>query len=132
VFGDKAHFGFMLHRPGQEPDPEEATQLALPKILHRNSHLFRQDSDSFMFHVAVRYGATPRQGWRASDVDFDDDGVTVTGQSGERFRAKYLVDASGFRSVLADKFDLRDNPCRSSTTHARCSPTTSASSRSTR
>jgi FADH2 O2-dependent halogenase len=102
----------MLHRPGEEPDPREATQLALPKIFHRNSHLFRQDSDAFMFHVAVRYGCTGRQNWRATGLDFDADGVTVTGHNGEVFRAKYLIDASGFRSPLAEKFDLRDTPCR--------------------
>jgi tetracycline 7-halogenase / FADH2 O2-dependent halogenase len=112
VFGDKAHFGFLLHRPGEEPDPREATQLALPKIFHRNSHLFRQDSDSFMFHVAVRYGCLARQNWRATDLEFDDDGVTVTGHNGEVFRARYLIDASGFRSPLAEKLNLRDNPTR--------------------
>lgn len=112
VFGIKAHFGFMLHRPGEEPDPAEATQLALPQIFEKNSHLFRQDSDSFMFHVAVRYGSVPRQYWRATDVEFDDDGVTVTGRDGERFRGKYLIDASGFRSPLAEKFGLRETPTR--------------------
>ena len=112
TFGTKAHFGFQLHRPGEEPDPREATQLALPRIFEQNSHMFRQDSDSFMFHVAVRYGCTPRQNWRATDLDFDDDGVTVTGGNGERFRAQYLIDASGFRSPLAEKFDLRENPAR--------------------
>lgn len=112
VFGDKAHFGFMLHRPGEEPDPTEATQLALPKIFHKNAHLFRQDSDAFMFHVAVRYGCTPRQNWRATDIDFDDDGVTVTGHAGEVFRARYLIDASGVRSPLAQKFGLREEPAR--------------------
>jgi len=112
TFGTKAHFGFLLHRPGEEPDPREATQLALPRIFEQNSHMFRQDSDSFMFHVAVRYGCTPRQNWRATDLDFDDDGVTVTGGNGERFRAQYLIDASGFRSPLAEKFDLRENPAR--------------------
>lgn len=112
MFGDKAHFGFMLHRPGEEPDPTEATQLALPKIFHKNAHLFRQDSDAFMFHVAVRYGCTPRQNWRATDLDFDDEGVTVTGHAGEVFRAKYLIDASGVRSPLAQKFGLREEPAR--------------------
>lgn len=112
VFGTKAHFGFQLHRPGEEPDPSEATQFALPKIFELNAHLFRQDSDSFMFHVAVGYGATPRQNWRVTDLDFDDEGVTVTGQNGEVFRAKYLIDASGFRSPLAQKFGLRETPAR--------------------
>nr|WSY51609.1 tryptophan 7-halogenase [Streptomyces sp. NBC_00886] len=112
TFGTKAHFGFMKHEPGQEPDPREATQLALPKIFLNNSHMFRQDSDAFMFYVAVKYGCTAKQNWRAADVDFDDDGVTVTGQNGEAFRGKYLIDASGFRSPLAEKFDLRDKPAR--------------------
>ncbi len=112
VFGTKSHFGFMVHRPGQEPDPREATQLALPAIFEKNSHLFRQDSDSFMFHVAVKYGAFPRQYWRATDIDFDDDGVTVTGSGGEAFRGQYLIDASGFRSPLAEKFALRETPAR--------------------
>lgn len=112
VFGTKAHFGFMRHRPGEEPDPRESNMLAIPKILTQASHLFRQDSDSFMFHVACKYGCTTRQGWRATSVDFDDDGVTVTGQNGEVFRSKYLIDASGFRSPLAEKFDLRENPAR--------------------
>lgn len=112
TFGTKAHFGFMKHEPGQEPDPREATQLALPKIFLNNSHMFRQDSDAFMFYVAVKYGCTAKQNWRAADIDFDDDGVTVTGQNGEAFRGKYLIDASGFRSPLAEKFDLRDKPAR--------------------
>lgn len=106
--GVKANFGFVYHRPGEEPDPREATQFALPKIFLQNGHLFRQDTDSYMFHVAARYGTTVRQNWRASAIDFDDDGVTVTGQNGDSYRAKYLVDASGFRSMLAEKFDLRD------------------------
>lgn len=131
TFGTKAHFGFMKHEVGEEPDPREATQLALPKIFHQNSHMFRQDSDSFMFHVAVKYGCVAKQSWRANDVDFDEDGVTVTGRSGapgaepESFRAKYVVDASGFRSPLAQKFDLRDQARpASSTTPAPCSRTT--------
>lgn len=111
-FGTKAHFGFMRHEAGREPDPREATQLVLPKIFAQNGHLFRQDSDSFMFHIAIKYGAFPRQGWRATDVEFDVDGVTVTGAGGEAFRGKYLIDASGFRSPLAEKFGLREQPAR--------------------
>jgi FADH2 O2-dependent halogenase len=112
VFGTKAHFGFMKHRPGQEPDPKESNIFAIPKVLTQASHLFRQDSDSYMFHVAIKYGAETRQNWRASDVDFDDDGVTVTGQNGEVFRGRFLIDGSGFRSPIAEKFGLRESPAR--------------------
>jgi FADH2 O2-dependent halogenase len=112
TFGVKRHFGFMVHRPGEEPDPRESNQFVIPKTLTMASHLFRQDSDAYMFRVAAKYGCETRQQWRAMEVDFDDDGVTVVGQNGESFRAKYIVDASGFRSPLADKFDLREKPSR--------------------
>ena len=73
-----------------------------------------------------------RQNWFATDLDFDDDGVTVTGQNGEVFRAKYLIDASGFRSPLAREVrPAREPAAASSTTPGRCSRTTSASSRTT-
>jgi FADH2 O2-dependent halogenase len=110
--GKKQSFGFVMHREGAEPRPEETTMLAIPRALTEASHLFRQDSDQFYFNVAARYGCITRQNWRAQDLDFDDDGVTVTGQNGERFRAKYLIDGGGFRSPVAAKLGLREDPAR--------------------
>jgi tetracycline 7-halogenase / FADH2 O2-dependent halogenase len=110
--GKKDGFGFVMHHEGQEPLPEETTIFVIPKILTSATHLFRQDSDQYFFNVAAKYGCVTRQNWRAQDLDFDDDGVTVTGQNGETFRAKYLIDASGFRSPLAAKFGLREEPAR--------------------
>jgi FADH2 O2-dependent halogenase len=110
--GQKQSFGFVKHDPGREPDPDEATIYVVPKLITRASHLYRQDSDAHFFHVAAKYGCILRQNWRAAELDFDDDGVTVTGQNGEVFRGRYLIDASGFRSPLAQKFDLRDKPAR--------------------
>jgi FADH2 O2-dependent halogenase len=111
-FGWKKHFGFLHHRPGEEPDWWEANQFNTPGILHKSSHLFRQDTDQYMFNTAVRYGARARLGYRVDDVDIDDDGVTVHGADGRSLRARYLVDASGFRSPLADKLGLREQPSR--------------------
>lgn len=110
--GVKRNFGFMFHRPGEEPNPAESNQFTIPRTLTESSHLFRQDSDAFMFYVAAKYGCETRQQWRATEIDFDDDGVTIVGHTGERFRARYLVDASGFRSPLAEKLRLREEPCR--------------------
>lgn len=110
--GKKQSFGFVKHAKGREPNPREATMFIIPKMLTEASHLYRQDTDSYYLHVAARYGCTIRQNWRAADLDFDGDGVTVTGQKGEVFRAKYLIDASGFRSPLAEKFSLRESPPR--------------------
>jgi tetracycline 7-halogenase / FADH2 O2-dependent halogenase len=108
--GRKQSFGFVKHEAGKEPDPREATMFIIPKILTEASHLYRQDTDSYYLNIAARYGCELRQDWRATDIDFDDDGVTVTGQNGEVFRGKYLVDGSGFRSPLAMKFGLREEP----------------------
>ena len=110
--GKKQSFGFVKHSPGQEPDPREATMFIIPKMLTEASHLFRQDTDSYFLNVAAKYGCVLRQDWRATELDFDDDGVNVTGANGEVFRAKFLIDASGFRSPLAQKFDLREDPPR--------------------
>jgi FADH2 O2-dependent halogenase len=65
-----------------------------------------------MFLVALRYGCEARQNTRVEDVEFDDDGATLTIVGGEQVRARYVVDASGFRSVVANKLGLRDDPCR--------------------
>lgn len=110
--GRKQSFGFVTHRPNREPDPHEATMFVIPKMLTEAVHLFRQDTDSHYLNVAAKYGCTLRQNWFATDLDVDDDGVTITGRNGEVFRAKYLIDASGFRSPLVQKFDLRENPPR--------------------
>jgi tetracycline 7-halogenase / FADH2 O2-dependent halogenase len=112
VFGLKGHFGFVRHEEGREPDPQEALQFVLPGLFGHHPHLYRQDTDSYFFQVAAKYGCTVRQSWRATDIDLDADGVTVTGHNGEIFRAKYLIDASGARSPLAETLDLRDKPPR--------------------
>jgi tetracycline 7-halogenase / FADH2 O2-dependent halogenase len=110
--GKKQGFGFVMHREGQEPRPDENTMFVIPKILTEASHLFRQETDQFYFNVAAKYGCVTRQNWRAEDMDFDDNGVTITGHNGETFRAKYLIDGSGFRSPLAQQFGLREEPAR--------------------
>src|SRR5262249_40258277 len=67
--------------------------------------------DAYLFHVATRYGCAIRQNFRVTQIDFDGSGVTLSGDD-EQYRARYVVDASGFRSPLAQKFGLREEPCR--------------------
>lgn len=110
--GIKRHFGFMVHHEGQEPDPREVNQFNAPAKINQSSHLFRQDTDAYLFHTAIRYGCRARQGYRIADVELGDDTVTTIGEDGARYTARYLVDASGFRSPLAEKLELRENPAR--------------------
>ncbi|MFJ9818065.1 NAD(P)/FAD-dependent oxidoreductase [Streptomyces sp. NPDC101151] len=117
--GQKQNFGFVYHREGLSQSPEEINQLVVPSALRTETHLFRQDIDSYLFNVAVKYGAHPRLNTRIADVEIDpDSGAVLRTDKGEEFRASYVVDGSGFRSPLADKFALRETPTRART-HSR-------------
>ncbi len=111
--GLKKNFGFVYHRPGLLQNPAEANQLVLPVALQTETHLFRQDVDAYLYNVALKYGADARTGVKIAQVDVDGgSGVVLEAQSGERFEAEYLVDASGFRSPLAERLSLREEPTR--------------------
>lgn len=111
-FGVKHHFGFLRHEEGRPQDPNEVNQFHTPKLLSESEHLYRQETDHYVFLVACKYGATAKQNFRIADVDIDGAGVTVHGENGDQYRGRYVVDAGGFRSPLADKFNLREEPTR--------------------
>ena len=115
--GVKRHFSFLHHSPGQPHDPKRSLQAIIPKQPHGHElHLFRQDTDAFLAATAVKYGAHLLQNTKVQDIATDADGVDVITGTGDRFRADYVVDAGGFRSILAERFDLRDRDLR---THSR-------------
>ncbi|MFJ7266967.1 NAD(P)/FAD-dependent oxidoreductase [Streptomyces sp. NPDC099050] len=108
--GTKRHFGFIRHEEGKEPDPAEFLQFSPPSKALQTGHLFRQDTDAYLFHAAVRYGCDVRQAFHVEDVELAEDHVAVAGKGGERHEGRYLVDASGFRSPLAGQLGLRKPP----------------------
>lgn len=110
--GIKKNFGFLYHREGDRQKYHEAHQFPIPRITHIENHFFRQDIDAWMLNVAVKYGARIQQRTRIVDVDFDDAGGTLTDDRGNTYRTRFVVDASGFRSPLAEKLQLRDTPTR--------------------
>jgi tetracycline 7-halogenase / FADH2 O2-dependent halogenase len=116
--GVKRNFGFVHHVKGERHDPGHSNEFPIPKITHTENHFFRQDVDAWMLGVATKYGARVRERIKIVDVEVDDARATVTAEDGTQITAKYLVDASGFRSVLAEKFALREEPTRLRT-HSR-------------
>ena len=77
--GVKRHFGFVHHEIGKEPMPERTLQAVIPKEPYGHElHIYRQDSDSFLTSVAISYGATILQNTPVKDVDFSDDGVSIS------------------------------------------------------
>lgn len=115
--GVKRHFGFLHHELGRQHDPRLTLQAVIPREPHGHElHLYRQDTDYFLLSTAVSYGATSLQNCPVRDIDLADDHVTVHTTTGQTFRASYVVDAGGFRSILAQKFNARD---LNMLTHAR-------------
>ena len=113
------NFGFTYHEQGQTQDPDQIYQVVIPDAFDGpEAHYLRADIDHYVARVAQKYGAQLLEETRIEDIQFHDWGVQVTTSAGERFEAKYIVDGTGFRSLLANKFDLRETPTRFKT-HSR-------------
>ncbi|MDT0441060.1 NAD(P)/FAD-dependent oxidoreductase [Streptomyces johnsoniae] len=111
--GVRKHLGFLHHRENRPQNPTEVLQFSVtPGVQYDASHLYRQDADAHMFYAAIGHGATPRQNFPVADIAVEDDGVTLTGTSGETLRARFLVDATGQDSPLARTLQLREEPTR--------------------
>jgi FADH2 O2-dependent halogenase len=107
--GVKRHFSYLHHVNGQPHNDAHALQAVIPKQPHGHElHLYRQDSDYFLTATAISYGATILQNTPVADIELREDGVTVVTKTGTRYEAKYVVDAGGYKSLLADKFGWRD------------------------
>jgi tetracycline 7-halogenase / FADH2 O2-dependent halogenase len=107
--GVKRSFSFMYHRAGQEHQPGEISQLpTLTPPIGPDSHLFRQDTDAYLAALSVKYGAAFRSQTRIEDIHFGNDEVELRSASGEVFKAKFLIDASGMRSMVSDQLGMRD------------------------
>jgi tetracycline 7-halogenase / FADH2 O2-dependent halogenase len=111
--GIKRSLGFVYHEDGRRQDPRQSNLLIAPQTpLTSESHLFRQDIDLYMLTVAEHYGAVYRDHVDVADFDVDDRGVRLRTTAGEEHRARFLVDGAGYRSPVATRFGLRDDPPR--------------------
>ncbi len=112
--GYKRSFGFLYHQVGKEQSAQERIQWGTG----HDSHLFRQEIDHYMVKTALKYGAELLSQTTVSDIKIEANGIEVKLDSGEQLTANYLVDASGYNSILAKKFNLREKPTRFKT-HSR-------------
>ncbi len=115
--GVKRHFSYLHHEENQAQNPAHLLQAVIPKQPYGHElHLYRQDTDYFLMTTAIRYGATVLQHMGVKDVEINSAGVQIIAESGDCYEAEYVVDAGGFRSLLANKFGLRHNHLQ---THSR-------------
>ncbi len=109
--GVKRVIGFLYHDEGERQDPDRSHLLVPPVTpITSESHLFRQDIDLYMLNAAIRYGTTYRERVGVADVEIDSTGVRLTMDDGTTHQARYLVDGSGHKSVLATRYGLREDP----------------------
>lgn len=115
--GVKRHFSFVHHSPGQRASPERSLQAVIPRLPYGHEiHIQRQDSDYFLTSVAISYGATVLQGTLIQDIHVQPDGVEIVTAKGQTYRAEYVIDAGGMKSLLANKEGWRHRDCL---THSR-------------
>jgi tetracycline 7-halogenase / FADH2 O2-dependent halogenase len=110
--GIKRHFAFVNHTPGENFDITKTLEAIIPKEPYGHEfHLYRQDTDYFLTSIAISYGATVLQATPVTEVKVKADGIEISNNKGQIYQAEYLVDAGGFRSLVADQqgwrsFDL--------------------------
>ena len=72
----------------------------------------RSELDELLFRHAAAEGAFAQEGVKVREVDFDDEGATVqtVGEDGTRrqWRTRFVVDASGRDTMLANKFRCKN------------------------
>lgn len=108
--GVKRNFSFLWHRPGERHVPTLSCQMpTLGPPLGPDMHLFRQDVDSYLLHVAAATGADVRQQTEVTETTIDGR-VRLATRGGGTFEADYVVDAGGINAPLARAFGLRENP----------------------
>jgi FADH2 O2-dependent halogenase len=108
--GIKRTFGFAYHDLDREHDPRQANQFG--NVWRDENHLFRQDVDAFLVRVALRHGCEVRQRIRVSAIEVGPSGATVATDRLGTLSTRFVVDGSGYKSLLADRFGLRDEPPR--------------------
>jgi len=76
----------------------------------------RADLDDILFRNAARKGARTLEGYRVRDVAFDDGGATVNVElddgAKQTWRTRFLVDASGRDTLLANHFKCKQKNTR--------------------
>ncbi len=114
--GRKIVNGFLYHRSDERQRPEEA-HVFVPgqNPLGWDSHLFRADTDDYLVRLAQSYGAEYRDRTELVGIDMGRTSSVLTTADGDKIRARYVLDATGGRSPIAEWLGLRETPTRCKT-----------------
>lgn len=106
--GVKRQFGFVYHgKPGARR-PGQTNLVGVARASgETETHLFRQDVDAYLYHLAIASGVDVRTKAVIERIEISDSVVEVTSSKGE-FRAAFIIDGSGSSSLLARKMGILD------------------------
>jgi FADH2 O2-dependent halogenase len=111
--GMKRHISYAYHETGVPQKDGQHFQVLVPETFEGPEiHYLREDIDTYLAKVAQKHGCDLREGVRIAEISITESGVHAVLDNGETIDASYVIDATGFRSVLADKFGLREQPPR--------------------
>lgn len=110
--GPKELFQYFIHDPNQTSAKVNGVyrEIAVqtPEV---DTQFYRAVVDKRIVDYAIKYGSDYVDMTELLDVEFGDDGVRMQlqkeGHEPYEIRAEFLVDGTGFRSLLSKKFDLR-------------------------
>ncbi len=109
--GPKELFHYFVHQKLQTNPLQFGT---LPELIVQTPEVdvqyCRADSDEYLVEVAKRYGVVYRDHTKVDDIDFANDGVTIrcaTGNTQLSYRCEFVIDGTGFNSIIGQKFHLK-------------------------
>ncbi|NGM70772.1 FAD-dependent oxidoreductase [Natronolimnobius sp. AArcel1] len=106
--GVKHSVGYAYHEQDQPFRGEHAHQLVPPDMpFYNESHLVREHIDHYLVESAGSYGVEYVDETPITDVEINEDDVTVTTSQGSTTGA-FFIDATGGNSILAEKMGYRD------------------------
>ena len=108
--GVKNGFGFVYHTEGlAKLDKCWVANIAASYSENvQEAHFFRQDIDAYLYNAALNSGVIGRCQTSIINLEFNRDCVLLESDQGETFRASYVVDASGYKSVISRALSLRE------------------------
>lgn len=121
--GIKRNFGFIYHGEtnetllGYQLGALGSRKLNFSPEAPVETHLFRQDIDIYINQIAEKYGCSIFQSSPVSNIKIADTISTIE-TSDSTFHAPFIIDGSGFSSLLAKHFDLRTNKFISTTSRS--------------
>jgi FADH2 O2-dependent halogenase len=109
--GVRRSVGFLYHQPGRLQDPAQGHRVVPPVLpFAAGSHFFRPDVDGYLREAAARQGATVRGNASLTRLEIGGERVTLGLACGEEIAARFVVDACGASSPVAELLDLDRSP----------------------